>query len=214
MTQGPILVMNLACFAFLYFTTKKAFDNSANSLSDAIGMKERMKALNEKHMASAVAIIMLLLIQLNFKPFVGEYFNIHFDQLPVELYLLPGLTLILSVVIPIKESGRSTLPVLIGYYLLRTLYLILYEVYFRLTLPFSVSFYTGIIPAMLISTLLYGWIHRFSPRLEYYTSFLFGLILYWLVYQSGSIYPAIIMHLLLSLPYELRIILPHKTSRS
>ncbi|MGZ5252758.1 MAG: CPBP family intramembrane glutamic endopeptidase [Flavitalea sp.] len=113
--------------------------------------------------------------------------------------------------LPYNPTSYSV-PVLFSYFLIRTFYLIFYEIFFRLTLIESISFFTGLYPAIIFSTILYGYLHLFSRKIEFYSSFFFGLILCWISWHTGSILPAIFIHLLLSLPYELRIILHQKTN--
>ncbi len=212
MIHFPLLVMNLQCFGFLYFTTRQTFLSGANSLQEAIKFRTGMNILNHKHARSSLAILLVMVLHFNFDRALLNYFQFDLSVIPEFFFILFGMVLLLSITFPVRPGNAESLPVLTRYYLNRTLYLILYEIYFRLTLVMSIGFYTGVPIAIIISTLLYGLIHRFSRKAEFYSSFLFGLVLGWMMFRSNSIIPCIIMHLLLSLPYELKIVFTPKNS--
>jgi hypothetical protein len=213
MIYFPILAINLQCFGFLYYTTRQTFISRANSLQEALGSKTGMEILNHKHAGSSIAILLVMILHFNFDRSLLNYFEFDTHHIPASFIILFVLVLLLSMAFPVKPGNAESLPVLTRYYLYRTLYLVLYEVYFRLTLVMSIGFYTGVPVAIIISTLFYVLIHRFSRKAEFYSSFVFGLILGWMMYSSYSIVPCIILHLLLSLPYELKIVLTPKNSK-
>lgn len=94
---------------------------------------------------------------------------------------------------------------IIGYLVLRALFLISYEIFFRGFLFFGSISLLGIIPAFAINVLLYMLMHAFSKRDKMLACIPFGLVLCWVTLVSQSVWPAVILHLELSLVYEMRL---------
>jgi membrane protease YdiL (CAAX protease family) len=225
MTPAIIILLNLLCFTLIYFTTSKAARNFSNSLIQALENRERFIQLNLKHIQSVFAFLLVLILHYVYDISISEWFNIPSPNVFFPVIIFSLLALFISIYNPLENTERvsgsknhshqlnqslNPLPVPASYFPIRTLYLVCYEIFFRLTLIESLSILMGTNPAILVSTILYGLHHQFSNKIEFYTSFVFGLVLCWLVIHTRSILPAIIIHLLLSLPYELRLIYHHK----
>lgn len=225
MTPSIIILLNLACFIFLYQTTRKSSINSANALLQVVGNQQKLKLLNLKHIHCIFAFLLVLIFHLFYDQSTIESFNLPSQKVFFPVSIFSILALLISIYTPLVNKSIVTgseihshppgqslnpLPVFTSYFPIRTLYLISYEIFFRLTLINSLSVITDSVFAIIVSTILYGLHHRFSNKIEFYTSFLFGLVLSWLVIHTGSIFPAIILHLLLSLPFELRLIFHQK----
>lgn len=226
MTTIIIILVNISCFILMYLATRKAARSSANALPEAIKNTQKLNSLNHKHLLCICACLLVLIFHSVFDQSVMEWFKLPGQKVFLPIFIISLFTIIISYSSPVRpievfngfainsrqvNSPLNFVPVLITYALIRTLYLISYEIFFRLTLIESIEILTGTNSAIIISTILYGFLHRFSRTVEFYSSFLFGLILSWVVIHTGSILPAIFIHLLLSLPYELRIIHHQKT---
>lgn len=111
----------------------------------------------------------------------------------------------------LKSSGR-----MVGsfetYVLLRALFIILYEVFFRAVLYNFVVQWTSVPVAIAINVVLYAGAHIFSSRQELIGSVPFGLALCLITVYARSVWPAVLVHLLMALPYDIYIFAAPKFS--
>lgn len=91
------------------------------------------------------------------------------------------------------------------YFLLRVIYLISYELWFRGFLLFSIASSWGLLSAISINILLYALIHIFSDKKEMWACIPYGIMVCLLCWWMQAVWPAIMIHLFLSLTYEGRI---------
>lgn len=210
----------------MYQTTVTITRFSCNGLSQAVGNKQSLSKLNLKHLLCFGACQLDLIIHLANDPSIIKWFNVPTIEVALPVLISSFLALMISIYTPVQNRYEISstnsfpksnyllkpMPVFTFYFVIRILYLITYEIFFRLSFLESISHITSSTPAIFISTFLYGFLHRYSRKIEYYSSFFFGLILCWLVIHTESILPAIIIHLLLSLPYECKIIYYKKLS--
>ena len=105
--------------------------------------------------------------------------------------------------------GLTSISTISGYLLLRILFLIVYEFYFRITL--LQMFPDSIILSIAINVILYGLAHISEPRQVFILSFPFGVLLCAITVIYQSVWPAVIIHLLLSIPYEYKVLLKQKS---
>jgi len=92
--------------------------------------------------------------------------------------------------------------------ILRNSFLVCYEWFFRGIVLFACVSAFGIIPALLINIVLYSLIHSFNGRKEFLGSIPFGIVLCVFVLWWQSVWPAVLLHMLLSSSYE-SVILRH-----
>ncbi len=85
---------------------------------------------------------------------------------------------------------------------LRSSFLVSYEWFFRGCILFSCIDLFGTIPAIIINLVLYALIHSFNGKKEMYGSVPFGLMLCLFTIWYQSVWPAILLHLLLSSSHE------------
>lgn len=94
------------------------------------------------------------------------------------------------------EDGRSYLSLRVGG-------LIVYETFFRgVLLGISLQWSTQAL-SIGINMILYALAHAFSSRKEFLGSAVFGWLLCYITILFESVYPAVILHLSLALPYEI-----------
>ena len=86
--------------------------------------------------------------------------------------------------------------------ILRNSFLVCYEWFFRGVVLFSCVFVLGLIPAVIINVALYAFIHSFNGRKEFLGSIPLGIILCVLTLWWHSVWPAILLHMVLSSTYE------------
>ena len=90
----------------------------------------------------------------------------------------------------------------LSYLVFRALFLVAYEFFFRGILLNSLVTDTGIVAGILINIILYVTAHWFADKKEIIGCIPFGAILCFISLASGSIWPAVILHIALSIPYE------------
>jgi membrane protease YdiL (CAAX protease family) len=148
---------------------------------------------------------------------------------PVTVFLWPGsanhiqmLTLMTAamILLILVEKNRKGLTIKRSLYqrgssfhailhiFLRSSFLVSYEWFFRGCILFSCIDLFGTIPAITINLVLYALIHSFNGKKEMYGSVPFGLMLCLFTIWYQSVWPAILLHLLLSSAYESALLLP------
>jgi membrane protease YdiL (CAAX protease family) len=95
--------------------------------------------------------------------------------------------------------------------LLRTLFLIIYEIFFRGIMLFCLIGDFGIAVAVFINLLLYVLIHWQSDKKERYGSVLMGLVLCFITIYYQNVWPAIAIHLMLALSNEIGILITNRS---
>jgi membrane protease YdiL (CAAX protease family) len=89
------------------------------------------------------------------------------------------------------------------YFFVRIVFIAAYEYWFRgHLLADSISTF-GIVPAILGNVGLYALLHVVNGRQEVLACFPFGILLCSLCVWTGAVWPAIILHLALTVPYEI-----------
>jgi membrane protease YdiL (CAAX protease family) len=127
--------------------------------------------------------------------------------------LITWLLVILLLVFSARLAGKnehpglfSTIPFstrfLACYFLLRTGFIVTYECWFRGFLLQDTIAAFGILPALLLNTLLYAVLHLVNGKKEVWGCIPFGLLLCGLCLWQGAVWPAVIIHLTLTLSYE------------
>ena len=89
------------------------------------------------------------------------------------------------------------------YFPLRAMFILSYEAFFRGTLFFPVVALFGIAPAIVANTVLYCVAHMHGDKGEKLGALVFGPILCGLAFHHGSIWPAAIVHVALTLSHEI-----------
>ena len=122
------------------------------------------------------------------------------------LFALVGLTgfsagkkiIIKDVNMQILSSGFLT-----QYFIVRILFLCSYELFFRGMLLFDFIKWYGIVTAITITTLLTVLIHLFANKKEMWACIPFGIALGSICIAVDGVWPAILLHVILSLTYEI-----------
>ena len=101
-----------------------------------------------------------------------------------------------------EMSGQLTQSFFKKYFIIRALYLFVYELWFRGFLLFETIRLFGIPAAVSLNILLYALLHIFKSKKEILACIPFGLILCFLSIFFNAAWPAIILHTGFSLVYE------------
>ncbi len=135
-------------------------------------------------------------------------------EIPTLSWLLSFILLIILTTITGLRSGEpieikqqykngSSKIFLIQYFPIRILFLCSYELFFRGFLLFDLIKWLGILQAVLITTGLTVLIHVFTNKKEMWACIPFGILLSIFCITINSVWPAILIHLILSLSYEI-----------
>jgi len=100
------------------------------------------------------------------------------------------------------------------YIVVRSTFLICYEFFFRGCILFSCIDQFGTLAAIIINLVLYALIHSFNGKKEMYGAVPFGLMLCLFTIWYQSVWPAILLHLLLSSSHESIFLFPFLRKKS
>lgn len=137
--------------------------------------------------------------------------NIDFIQIPVIL-----ICIFLILAISYKENKKAVLnnatafansfyrsfQFVVVYFLVRSVFIIVYEIWFRGYLLVDLSQAWGVPISVSVNLLLYFLIHIFNDKKILFGTFVFGLILCLLAIWLKATWPAIVLHLVLTLSAE------------
>jgi membrane protease YdiL (CAAX protease family) len=93
----------------------------------------------------------------------------------------------------------------LSFVFVRTLFLIIYEFFFRGAVLFIMTEDFGIVVAVIVNLVLYAPLHWFDKR-ERYSSIIMGIILCTVSIYYHSVWPAILIHLSLALGHEITLL--------
>ena len=129
----------------------------------------------------------------------------------VILAVIVGSSSALKKISPVNNSNHS-LPFYLppSFVFIRTLFLIVYEFFFRGVVLFIMAEDLGATTAVIINLILYALVHWFDKK-ERYGSLLMGIILCSLSMYYHSVWPAIIIHLSLALSNEITLLVNNKS---
>jgi membrane protease YdiL (CAAX protease family) len=202
------------CILFIIFSTyfliSFLFKQLAiHNIEKALFVKNGLMFLNLKH---SIGILLFGLVFWSYKPdFVKELISIDFSN---SVAVISGLIILILTIILSKTSVKKVIAnyqsvskIYSGnrtvYFVLRTLFLLAYEIFFRGVLLFTLIDTFGLMPAVVMCTMLYVLIHAFDSKAEILGAIPFGIVLCLLSYFTQSILLPFIIHLSLSLVYEI-----------
>ena len=132
------------------------------------------------------------------------------------VWILVAVAMIIGVVfakkiIPVPNSNSFLPPHLpLSFVLIRTLFLIVYELYFRGVMLFVMIEDFGILMAVVLNLFFYVFVHWFDKK-ERNGSVLMGTILCVVTIYYQNVWPAIIIHLSLALSHEIMLLINNKS---
>ncbi|HQW91519.1 MAG TPA: CPBP family intramembrane metalloprotease [Ferruginibacter sp.] len=100
----------------------------------------------------------------------------------------------------------------IRYFIIRIIFLFVYELWFRGFLLFYCIETIGILLAVSVNVLLYVMLHLFNTKKEMLACIPFGLMACWLCILFNAVWPAVVLHITFSLLYEINIYQSHFTT--
>jgi membrane protease YdiL (CAAX protease family) len=133
------------------------------------------------------------------------------------VWTLIALTMITGISSALKKSNFNNSHHSLPYYaplafvFTRTLFMIMYEFFFRGVMLFIMIEDIGITAAIILNLVLYMLVHWFNKQ-ERYGSVIMGVVLCGVTIYYHSVWPAIIIHLSLALSYEIGLLIKYKSS--
>lgn len=203
------LIILACCYSLLFILSLWVWKMGSENLVAIKTAKASWKLLRLRH---AGGILIMTLIPALLLPDLPK--QLLTWQAPVDV--LQALTLLITgfvLLVLVKKQANnlsfekpgfdktSSLQAVI-HLMLRSFFLVSYEWFFRGCILFSCIRLFGNIPAITINLALYAFIHSFNGKKELCGSIPFGLILCVFTLWYQSVWPAILLHLLLSLSYE------------
>jgi len=103
-----------------------------------------------------------------------------------------------------KKIIRTNISIkeIIIYFTIRIPGLVIYETFFRGVILGICLEWFSVTVAILVNIVLYAVAHAFGSRKEFLGSIPFGFLLCYITVLNHSVYPAVLLHLVLALPYE------------
>lgn len=207
------LLISGICYCLLFLLCFFVWQMKSENLLSLIVQNGNWFLLHLRH---AGGVVIMVLIPL---------FFIH--ELPLEVLTWPenvrgsqttvlAITAIMLFIVSLKDSLRIKNKAIVTenwsafhailHVLFRSTFLVSYEWFFRGVLLFGCISVCGLPAAIIINMVLYAAIHSFNGRKEFLCSIPFGLTLCAFTIWWHSVWPAILLHLLLSTAYETMIL--------
>jgi len=202
--NGIILLISFSVLVLQFYITSK---RGINRTTDVVRNGGSLTVLNQRHLLSLIAMIVAIM-------YIGFTHNNWLDVrtfLDINVLALTALTALaagrISIIAAYKnlrkeqpKAAATGSPEL--YLLLRGFFLVGYEFFFRaVLLDFCIARIT-IPAAIIINVVLYAIAHIFSNRQELIGSVPFGFVLCLITLYTKSVWPAVIIHVMLGLPYD------------
>jgi membrane protease YdiL (CAAX protease family) len=219
--QGYTILLNLISYFLFFALLWLSKELNGNRLLDKNGVVSNPSILIALHIGGIILFGMLPLLS-NHPSSSSHYGRYPIGSLPT--WITVFLMLILSIFAPriaktkLKEVERNA-PVntsfnivfAITYFLIRILFICSYESWFRGYLLKDCILRFGEPPAILLNVSLYSLLHLVNGKDEILACIPFGFLLCVLCIWQGSAWPAILIHLALTIPYEISFILKIKS---
>lgn len=213
MTTTETILAYLTCYILLFIITWVRHTEKSNRLFDSTGRP----ALNPGSLLSlhVSGILWLAIVPTIIR---GRSVQDLFTQIEISIpgWLFMFLLIVLAVFAGWRTSHEGAVQrqklsiglvnMLPAYFIVRILFLAAYEYFFRGILLMDCINWIGIIPAIAVSTVLTVLVHVFTNRKEMVGCIPFGIVLCICTIEFNAVWPAMIIHIALSLAYELPLV--------
>jgi len=197
------------CYVLLFILCFWAWKMKGDTLISAKVQCGKWLFLHIRHTGGLIIMVLLPLLLLPVLP-AGIF------ALPKEINSLQLIALIVTGLllrtVAAKEAGhiKTKKPVITGnssinavlHIIFRSAFLAGYEWFFRGCILMSCVSLFGILPAIIINLVLYSLIHSINGKKEMLGSMPLGIILCVFTLWWHSVWPAVLLHLILSASYE------------
>ncbi len=205
------------CYTVLLWQYRIAFKQGCSSTADVVLNGGCAAVLNHRHLVTGAVMLLAIvyLTAVNGNPFILK------TSLDTSMWtglftlgITAGIFSVFSAVQVMRKNklrGRNK-ESMQQYLAIRFLFIIGYELFFRgVLLQFCILLFEVWV-AIVTNIVLYAVAHIFSSRQEFWGTIPFGALLCFTTLFSGSVWPAIFLHLLLALPYDILLLSASKFS--
>lgn len=132
------------------------------------------------------------------------------------VWILTAVALIIGIFSAFRKSANNNFPhslplhLSLSFVFIRTLFLIVYEFFFRGIMLVIMTEDMGIIMAIIFNLIFYVLVHWFDKQ-ERYGSLVMGIVLCGVTIYYYSVWPAVIIHLSLALGHEITLLIKNKS---
>ena len=223
--QAPLttFIVILAAFLLLMAAEAISYRNNSRGLENVLFGKGNLAALIRKHIDTTVILSLAVITYTMIEGSNGLLLLPNGKNAWLALTALVLLTAFFlgargaaqRISITDQYSSQIVLSdrLATSYLMLRTLFLIVYEFFFRGIMLEAGTASIGVAGAVAINTLMYFVAHLFGSRKEIIGTVPFGLLLCLLTIKLQSVWPAACIHLALALAYETKLIHHKKTNQ-
>lgn len=207
----------LLYYCFFFKTVKTGFKKNSGQLKDILSGKGKPDILFTK-LLSGIFLLGFGTVTLFEKRNVDlEIFTLTWHGYNTYVWVIIAVAIIIGTlsafkkIYPSNNSGHSLPSYLpLSFVFVRTLFLIVYEFFFRGVMLFVMIEDFGISAAIAVNLILYALLHWFDKK-ERVGSVLMGIILCSVSIYYHSVWPAIIIHLSLALSNEITLLVNNKS---
>ena len=207
----------LLYYCFFFKTVKTGFKKNSGQLKDILSGKGKPEILFTK-LLSGIFLLGFGTVTLFEKRNVDlEIFALTWNDYNTSVWMLIAVAIIIGALSAFKKiyssnnsdySLPSYLP--LSFVLIRTLFLIVYEAFFRGIVLFVMIEDFGLVPAVIVNVIVYALLHWFDKK-ERAGSVPMGIILCSVSIYYHSVWPAIIIHVSLALSHEITILINNRS---
>ena len=207
----------LLYYCFFFKTVKTGFKKNSGQLKDILSGKGKPDILFTK-LLSGIFLLGFGTVTLFEKRNVDlEIFTLTWNDYNTSVWMLIAVAIIIGTLSAFKKiyssnnsdySLPSYLP--LSFVLIRTLFLIVYEAFFRGIVLFVMIEDFGLVPAVIVNVIVYALLHWFDKK-ERAGSVPMGIILCSVSIYYHSVWPAIIIHVSLALSHEITILINNRS---
>lgn len=200
-----LIINSFAVYFIICYVFKKL---KIQNIEGALLTKGGLQLINLKHVTGILLFGVLFFLAIP----ESRFLIISFEIPELKTVFSFVLIVIISAVLSFKsvknklKNNNEKSPYKLNqawiYFIVRVVFLLSYEFFFRGVLFFSVLEVSGLIIAIVCNTLLYVLIHIFDSKQEILGAIPFGIVLCLLSYNTNTIWMAFLIHTTLSVVYE------------
>lgn len=205
----------LFCYSLYFITVTTGAKNGGAQLKDVLSGKSEPVTLFSRLIAGIFVLGIGATVLFEQRELDAAIISFDWNSNYI-VWILTGAAMIIGVFSAFKKSTPNnsihSLPIHLplSFVLIRTLFLIVYEFFFRGVMLFIMIEDTGVVIAIIFNLVLYVLVH-WSDRQERYGSLIMGTALCGVTIYYHSVWPAIIIHLSLALSYEITLLIKNKS---
>jgi membrane protease YdiL (CAAX protease family) len=207
----------LLYYSFFFKTVKTGFKKNSSQLKDILSGKGEPGILFTR-LISGIFLLAIGTVTISIKRNIDvEIFTLIWNDYNRSVWIIIAAAIIIGVLSAFKKiypsnNSNHSLPFYLplSFVCIRTLFLIVYNSFFRGVMLFVMIEDFGVSAAIIVNLILYALLHWFDKK-ERYASVLMGIILCSVSIYYHSVWPAIIIHLSLALSHEITLLVNNKS---